>query len=47
MISPISPINKTGLRKQPNQNGYSQKRKLKIIFKNVLDKEILVLGPRF
>lgn len=47
MISPISPIYKAGLRKQPNPNGSSQKRKTKMIFKDILDKEILVgLGSK-
>ncbi|WP_378955970.1 hypothetical protein [Pelosinus sp. sgz500959] len=40
MISPIEPIYKTGLKKQSNQNGYSQTRKPKKTFKDVLEKEI-------
>ena len=40
MISPVIPINKTGLRKQPYQNIYLQNRKPIELFKDVLDKEI-------
>lgn len=39
MISPISPIYKTNLRKQPNKNGYSQKSKPKILCKKALETE--------
>jgi len=48
MISPVAPIYKTGLRKQPNQNGQLENRKPKILFKDVLDKEILMgLASKF
>lgn len=40
MISPVAPSYKTGLRKQPKQNEYVENRKPKILFKDVLDKEI-------
>ncbi len=39
IIFPIVPINKIDLRKHPNQQGSSQKKKPKILFKDTLDRE--------
>ena len=39
MISPILPIYKTSLRKQPNKNGYSQNSKQKILCQKALKTE--------
>jgi len=40
MISPVARIYKANLKKQSNQNGYSQNKKLKKLFQDVLDKEM-------
>jgi hypothetical protein len=40
-------MSSTAARKQPNQNGYSQKKKKQTtVFKDVLEKEILGLGSK-
>lgn len=40
MISRISPVYKADLRQQPKEKGYSQNRKPKENFADVLDKEM-------
>lgn len=48
MIAPVSPISKIALKPQLNQNdGYSQNRKAKTLFKSILGKEISALVPKF
>jgi hypothetical protein len=39
-ISPITPIHKFDFRRQPNQGEYSQNIKPKILFQELIDKEI-------
>lgn len=47
MITPILNAGGVNARKQPKQNGYSQKKKKPtILFKNVLDQEIAGLGSK-
>jgi len=47
LITPILRISRIDVKKQPDQNGYSQKKKKSTIhFKNVLEKEIVELGSR-
>lgn len=48
MISSITPIYKASLRQQPNQNGYSQHKNPKKLFKEILNKEMSKeLGSKF
>lgn len=47
LIAPILRISRIDVKKQPNQNGYSQKKKKSTIhFKNALEKEIVELGSK-
>jgi len=46
-VSPIAPIYKTRSRREPDQKEYLENKKIKIPFKDVLNKEISVgLGSK-